>query len=192
MFTPHLYHRTPHPVICWKNFVWSVTQMSDFLKVLIIRTVGQKADQAIYKILYPYCRCKLLALVTNAIKGTESFEIFHARLLEKLISARQLSQWLRSMKGCNLRGIACYLRAINYGCRIGASYLRKWSTSCWTDCGGTTPTQRARFFSGSPSTFLHFQLMVVDRNIVYPDQKITVQSTAVTVSVVESPRVLEF
>ena len=52
---------------------------------------------------------------------------------------------------------------------------------------GLTPTQSARFvFQTPPSTFLHLeQLMVVDRNVMYPDHTTTVRSTVVTVSAVE-------
>jgi len=53
---------------------------------------------------------------------------------------------------------------------------------------GLTPTQHVRFvFQAPPSSLLQLeQLAVVDRNIAYADQTRTVQSTAVTVGVVES------
>ena len=71
------------------------------------------ADQAIYKITYPYCRGHLLAIVTNAITATESFEAFHARKLEQFISVKQISQLsIEKYERVNLWGSPCYLRAI--------------------------------------------------------------------------------
>ena len=42
--------------------------------------------------MYPYCRCELLALVTQAINTRETFENFHARSLGHFIPSREMLQ----------------------------------------------------------------------------------------------------
>ena len=89
VFIHHFYQRLPHPLshLLKELSVVDGTDVSilcDFLlKVLKIRHVVQMTDQEIYKIMYPYCRYELIALVTNAITAAESFEIFHVRIFEQ-------------------------------------------------------------------------------------------------------------
>ena len=94
VFIKHFYQRLPHhlsqmlkelPVVDGTD----ASPLCDFLlKLLKIRQVGQMAGQAIYEIMYPYCRCELLALATNAIAAEESFETFHAPILEQVMPKR--------------------------------------------------------------------------------------------------------
>jgi hypothetical protein len=50
------------------------------------------ADQAIYEVMYPYCRVGLVTVVSNAMAGMERCEILYARILEQFVPARQLTQ----------------------------------------------------------------------------------------------------
>jgi hypothetical protein len=81
-------------------------------------------DQTIYEIMCLFCRGELLALVTNAITATESFEIFCAPILEQFVPARELSQ-LRNetyeMVHSEGNSLAPYVHSKYLGCHIGAS-----------------------------------------------------------------------
>jgi hypothetical protein len=46
----------------------------------------------IYEILYPHCSGKVLGMLTQALTGSGSFDVFHERLLRQFIPVRQLSQ----------------------------------------------------------------------------------------------------
>jgi len=86
--------------------------------------VGEMADQAIYEIVYRYCCGELLAVVTNAVTATESFEIFCARIMEQFVPARQPSE-LRNetyeLVHCEGKSLASYVHSTYWGCRICVS-----------------------------------------------------------------------
>jgi hypothetical protein len=147
-------------------------------------------DSAIYEIMYPYCRGELLAFVTKALTVLRSFETFHALLLGQFIPSRQLSQ-LRVDRYVRVQGegepLATYVQSI----RDAGLMLRIRETEAQVVeriVEGLTPAHRARYdFQAPPFSFRQLeQLAVVDRNIAYTDQTRAVQSTAVTVGVVES------
>jgi len=97
VFTPHIYQRLPHPLSHLLKELpvvdsTDVNLLCDFLlKVIKIRHVGQMNESAIYELMYPYCRGKLLGLVTQAINNRETFEDFHARSLGHFIPSREMS-----------------------------------------------------------------------------------------------------
>jgi hypothetical protein len=168
-----------------------VKLLCDFLlEVLKIRQMGQMPHQTIYVVMFPYCRGVQLAFVTNATAAMERFENFHARLLGQFIPSRQISQ-LRAERyeRAQFEGkpFATYVQSI----RDAALMLRIRVNEAQVlerIIEGFTPAQRARFvFQAPPSSLLQLeQLAVVDQNIPYADRTGTVQSTAVTVGVVES------
>jgi hypothetical protein len=196
VFTPQYYQRFPHlltqllkelPVVDGTE----VKRLCDFLlKILKIHQVGQRPDQNIYELLYPYRRGELLVFVTNALSARESFETFHARLLVQFIPARQIPP-LRAERyeRAQFEGesLATYVQRIKDAALMlhiredEAEVVRRMVE-------GFMPAQRARFvFKAPPSSLLQLeQLAVVDRNIAYADRTRTIQATAVRVGAVES------
>jgi len=120
--------------------------------------VGQINESAIYKLMYPYCRCELLALVTRAINNMETFENFHARSLGHFIPSREMSQF-RIARYESVQSVGeqfCnYVQAIKDVALV--LHINESEAQVVERVVGLTPTQCTRFVFQTPtSSFQQF------------------------------------
>jgi hypothetical protein len=97
-FTSNLYQKLPHPLSHLLKELpqvdgSDVTKLCDFLlKAIRVGQVGQIKEPTIYEVLYPYCKGEVLSSLWQALTTAEKFDVFHMRVLNSCIPARQLLQ----------------------------------------------------------------------------------------------------
>ena len=98
VFTSNLFQKLSHPLRSLLKELPTVDgnnaqALSEFLsKVIQISKVGQFKVPILYELLYPYCMGTLLECLGQDLTNRESFDLFHARLLQRFIPRRQLDQ----------------------------------------------------------------------------------------------------
>jgi len=148
--------------------------LCEFLsKVIQISKVGQVKVPFLYELLYPYCRGILLESLRQALTNRESFDLFHARLLQRFIPRRQLDQLrfemyerlqeegeLLDVYVNAIKNAALVLRINDSEAELVARIVERF-----------TSNQRNRLiFQSRPSTFEQLeQLAAEDRNISFVD-----------------------
>jgi hypothetical protein len=181
------YQRLPHPLSQLLKEVpvvdgLDVLLLWDFLlKIIQTHLMGQLNPLDIYDIIYPYCRGEMFVAVTQAIRGKENFDGFHARILKQFVPTRQLVR-LRLEKYERVQNareqFTVYIQAI----KDAAALLRieeREEEMVTRIVDGLSPTLRARLvFQQLPSSFAQLdRLVVVERNVAYADCLRTPQPT---------------
>ena len=177
VFTSNHFQKLSHPLSSLLKELPTVDgnnaqSLCEFLsKVIQISKVGQFKVPILYELLYPYCRGILLECLGQALSNRESFDLFHARLLQRFIPRRQLDQLKFEMyERLQEEGepLGVYVNTI----KDAALVLRiNDSEAELVACivGGFTSNQHARLiFQSPPSTFEQLeQLAAVDKNISF-------------------------
>jgi len=179
VFTSNHFQKLSHPLSSLLKELPTVDgnnaqALCEFLsKVIQISKVGQFKVPILYELLYPYCRGILLECLGQALTNGESFDLFHARLLQRFIPRRQLDQLKFKMyERLQEEGepLDVYVNAIKDAAlvlRINDSEAEMVARIV----EGFTSNQSNRLtFQSPPSTFEQLeQLAAVDRNIYFAD-----------------------
>jgi hypothetical protein len=126
----------------------------------------------IYDVLYPYCRGEVLELLIRSAQARESYDVFHEKLLEQLIPARQLNK-LRVDRYERIQAPTETLAQYYLAIKEAAQVLRIKESESQVVARiveGLNPNQRARFvFLPLPTSFQDLdKWIVVDRNLTFP------------------------
>jgi len=179
VFTSNHFQKLRHPLSSLLKELPTVDgnnaeALCEFLsKVIQISKVGQVKLPILYELLYPYCRDILLECLSQALTNRESFDLFHARLLQRFIPRRQLYQLrFEIYERLQEEGepLEVYVNAIEDAAlvlRINDSEAELVARIV----EGFNSNQRARLIFQSPlSTFEQLeQLAALDRNISFVD-----------------------
>jgi len=97
VFTSNHFQKLSHPLSSLLKELPTVDgndaqALCEFLsKVIHISKVGQFKVPILYELLYPYCRGTLLECLGQDLTNRESFDLFHARLLQRFIPRRHIN-----------------------------------------------------------------------------------------------------
>lgn len=175
-----MYQKWPHPFTTLLKELplvdgSNVELLCDFLlKAVHLQQDGQIRVPNIYELLYPYCKGEVLLLLRQALAASESFPVFHARVLNRCVPRRQLGQLrFEQYERAQAEGesLAKYCQAVRDAASI-FQISEPESQVVRRIVEGLTPTQRARLvFQSPPSTWQELEeLITIDRNIAYHDQ----------------------
>jgi transposase InsO family protein len=171
------YQKLPHPLGQQIKDLpvvdgYHVDRLLEFLVgVFRLKQVGQWNVPMIYEILYPKCRGEILDLLIKAAQNKDSFDVFHAKVLEQMIPTPQQLQ-LRVLRYERVQApsenLAQYVQSI----REAAQILRIQESEeqvVQRICEGLNYVQRSRFVFQAPvKSFKDLDhLIVVDRRIAF-------------------------
>jgi len=175
VFTSNLFQKLSHPLSSLLKELPTVDGnnaqvLCEFLnKVIQISKVGQFKVPILYELLYPYCRGILLECLSQSLKNRESFDHFHARLLQRFIPRRQLDELRFEMyERLQEEGepLEVYVNAIQDAALVLRINDSEAELVARTVVGFTSNQRNRLIFPSPPPTFEQLeQLAAVDRNI---------------------------